>query len=136
MVKQRRFGYTIATTLLLTTVTACQPAQPQAQEQPTPAAPTSIRRVPTTSPTPPTNATATRAPVSGKTAVKPPSGTSRSGAPAPKPSPTRTGADDHDVGLILINEGLAAAWWPRTAATPERGPGYQLAQQHAQESSS
>lgn len=42
-------------------------------------------------------------------------------------------ADDHDVGLILINEGLAAAWWPRTAAAPERGPGYQLAQQHAQD---
>ncbi len=52
MVKQRRLGYTIATTLLIATVTACQPAQPGAQEQPTPAAPTSIRRVPTTSPTP------------------------------------------------------------------------------------
>lgn len=42
-------------------------------------------------------------------------------------------ADDHDVGIILINEGLAAAWWPRTAAAPEREPGYQLAQQHAQD---
>ena len=52
MVKQRRLGYTIATTLLLATVTACQPAQPQEQQQPTPTAPTSIRRVPTTSPTP------------------------------------------------------------------------------------
>ena len=52
MVKQRRLGYAIATTLLLATVTACQPAQPEAQEQPTPAAPTSIRRVPTTSPSP------------------------------------------------------------------------------------
>ena len=52
MVKQRRLGYTLATTLLLATVTACQPAQPEAQEQPTPTAPTSIRRVPTASPTP------------------------------------------------------------------------------------
>lgn len=52
MVKQRRLGYTIATALLLATVTACQPAQPEAQEQPTPTAPTSIRRVPTASPTP------------------------------------------------------------------------------------
>ncbi|WP_297747436.1 hypothetical protein [uncultured Tessaracoccus sp.] len=52
MVKQRRLGYAIATTLLLATLTACQPAQPEAQEQPTPAAPTSIRRAPTPSPTP------------------------------------------------------------------------------------
>ena len=52
MVKQRRLGYTIATMLLLATVTACQPARPEAQQQPTPAAPTSIRRVPTASPTP------------------------------------------------------------------------------------
>ena len=52
MVKQRRLGCTIATALLLATVTACQPAQPEAQEHPTPAAPTSIRRVPTASPTP------------------------------------------------------------------------------------
>nr|WP_108871247.1 hypothetical protein [Tessaracoccus timonensis] len=52
MVKQRRLGYTIATTLLLATVTACQSAQPGAQEQPTPTAPTSIRRVPTANPTP------------------------------------------------------------------------------------
>ena len=52
MVKQRRLGLAITSTLLLATVTACQSTQPEAQEQPTPAAPTSIRRAPTASPTP------------------------------------------------------------------------------------
>ncbi len=52
MVKQRRLGYTIATTLLLATATACQPTQPQAQQQPTPTTPATIRRVPTANPTP------------------------------------------------------------------------------------
>ncbi len=52
MVKQRRLGYTIATTLLLATATACQPTQPQAQQQPTPTTPATIRLAPTTNPTP------------------------------------------------------------------------------------
>lgn len=41
--------------------------------------------------------------------------------------------DEHDIGLILINEGLAAAWWPRSAPTPARGPAYQEAQYAAED---
>ena len=77
MVKQRRLGYTIATTLLLATVTACQPTQPQAQEQPTPTAPTSIRRVPTTSPTPSPTPTPSPAPTAHESFPPPEPGESK-----------------------------------------------------------
>lgn len=53
MVKQRRLGLAITSTLLLTTaVSACQPAQPTTQEQPSPTTPTSIRPVPKPTPSP------------------------------------------------------------------------------------
>lgn len=93
MVKQRRLGYTIATMLLLATVTACQPARPEAQQQPTPAAPTSIRRVPTASPTP----SPTPAPSSSPTAHE--------SFPPPEPGESkeiqavRKGWEEHEAQL-------------------------------------
>ena len=45
MVKQRRLGFAVISSLLLVTVSACQSSE-ATQEEPTPAAPTSIRRVP------------------------------------------------------------------------------------------
>nr|WP_159087375.1 hypothetical protein [Tessaracoccus timonensis] len=53
MVKQRRLGFTVVSSLLLISVAACQSSQAATEEQPTPSAPTSIRRVPSTkSPSP------------------------------------------------------------------------------------
>ena len=45
MVKQRRLGFAVISSLLLITVSACQSSE-AATEEPTPSAPTSIRRVP------------------------------------------------------------------------------------------
>nr|WP_108871833.1 hypothetical protein [Tessaracoccus timonensis] len=46
MVKQRRLGFAVITSLLLIIVSACQSSEAATEEQPTPSAPTSIRRVP------------------------------------------------------------------------------------------
>jgi endonuclease YncB( thermonuclease family) len=43
-------------------------------------------------------------------------------------------ADIDDIGLALIDEGLAAAWWPSSAPTPTRGRAYQEAESEAQRS--
>ncbi len=40
-----------------------------------------------------------------------------------------------DVGSVLITEGLAAAWWPHSEPTPERGPGYRDLMAAAQQAS-
>ena len=40
--------------------------------------------------------------------------------------------DGLDVGAALIQAGWAAAWHPRSAVEPERGPSYQKAQKRAQ----
>ncbi len=46
MVKQRRLGFVVISSLLLISVSACQSSLAATEEQPTPSAPTSIRRVP------------------------------------------------------------------------------------------
>ena len=46
MVKQRRLGFVVISSLLLISVAACQSSQAATEEQPTPSAPTSIRSVP------------------------------------------------------------------------------------------
>jgi micrococcal nuclease len=42
--------------------------------------------------------------------------------------------EGRDVGAELIRSGLVEAWWPRSAATPTRGPAYRSAQDAAQSS--
>lgn len=40
--------------------------------------------------------------------------------------------DGNDAGLSLIDDGLVAAWWPRSAATPSRADTYRSAQDRAE----
>ena len=40
--------------------------------------------------------------------------------------------DGNDAGLSLIDDGLVAAWWPRSAATPARADTYRSAHDRAE----
>lgn len=42
------------------------------------------------------------------------------------------GIDGHDVGLAMIQQGRASAYYPHSAHAPERDQGYRTAQKAAQ----